>query len=274
MLAISREVEGFPLTINWYYTDLPDVGPGEETKPLRAEIVSIACKTFMSEELQEILPTIRNNTDHHVIRTGFWGCDFDQNEKLYASLVGLKRKLNELIKPDYELLTKKTLEPSYNASENLKNLARQKFKKNLILPKLESKEWEFPKLGGNWEKLDDVNTYVNILWDKLDELLGSLWFDRLEPKPNYTIQVPKQDNSSTSPVAFKVSPSVNTNNPITEEIKFAHLVKAWAEKLLGKCVQKQYIEGLIEDFKNNRRKMLKSSTWWINRLKQFYKKGE
>jgi len=251
MLEKSREVDGFPLTINWYYTDLPDVGPGEETKPLRAEIVGIACKTFMSEEIQEILPTIRNNTDHHVIRTGFWGCDFDQKEKLYASLLGLKSKLNELIKPDYESLTKKTIEPYYNESENLKNLSRQKFRQNLIMQKLENKEWEFPKLTGDWEKLDDVNAYVSNLWDKLDGLLGTLWFDRLEPKPNYSIQLPKKDNSSTTSVPFRISPVLNPNNPITEEIRFAHLIKAWTDKLLGRCVQKQYIEGLVEDLRKS-----------------------
>jgi hypothetical protein len=251
MLDRTRK-RGFGLTTKWFYTELPDVGSGSDKKPLRAEIVEIAAKTFMLEELQEACDKIFNNVGQAVIRTSFWGCDFDSNEKLYASLKGLKTKLTELKSPNYMNIITQTSEPQYNDTDDLQNHKRTLAKKDVLINKMENDGWKFYKDGLDWgDDLSKVDNFIENVAINLETVLEESWFDKLKNEPFYSIRRPNVNSGDLTTERFEIGTTPIQNNPITEEIKSAHLIKAWAENLLGRVVKGKYYDGLVEELRNS-----------------------
>jgi hypothetical protein len=80
--------EDFPgASINWFYIDFPDVGTGDRAKEVRGEIIEMAAKAIMLDELAEDLNRllINNNGIRMVVaRAGYWRKDLGDRLKGYG----------------------------------------------------------------------------------------------------------------------------------------------------------------------------------------------
>lgn len=86
----------------WYYIDLPDLGKDGQSKEDRAEMIEMACKAIMWQEMQnkfQVLFIVNDGNPFTLVRTGFWRGDFSTNQRYYQTLYELEVKLRALIQP-------------------------------------------------------------------------------------------------------------------------------------------------------------------------------
>ena len=87
---------------NWYFLDLADVGVGEESKKIRADLVEMSIKTIMNQNISVDLNKLAiNNSGLQLVlaRTGFWGKDFDETSKYKQTLGAVAAKLKHMLMP-------------------------------------------------------------------------------------------------------------------------------------------------------------------------------
>jgi len=228
------------LVTHWFYVDLPDVGKGDKAKRVRGEIVEMACKSIMLQDLQDDLEKlVVNNSGANIVlvRTGYWGRDFGNNQKYFETLKQLVAKLSDLIAPNYQ---RKYIEgkpqPQFSSmglEERVSDVSNSKYVLDHI-----GKGWVFPayrhtgtpKDIGKVEEL--VTTFKNSMRDLLefdmDHLQVEFRVDELSSGGN--------DNGNgiqRVSVPLIVPASLSEDAEWFTQINDAHRVKGWASSLLG-----------------------------------------
>lgn len=231
----------FPgVATHWFYMDLPDVGAGDRSIPVRAQLVEMAAKSVMLEELQEDLQRLLVN--HRGIqmiltRTGYWGKDFGEKRKYYETLRQLRGKLRALIEPDYERkYIGEGRRPRFQADERkLEEWRGRVGDVRYVLRRMEG-GWQFPRdrRRGVPQHLDEVRELVEKWKRAVRGLVGEDW-EELRAE----WQVERMGTEETEPG----KPAILRVDGIGEakfgreewfqRINEAHEARAWAWHLLG-----------------------------------------
>ena len=243
----------FPnVVVNWYYLDLPDVGKDDVGKRVRAEMVEMAGKAIMLPDLSDDLKKLLvNNQGSHavVVRTGFWGRDFDERLKYFETLKQLVDKLSNLIAPDPQRYWREGEPRAYFNEEGwVKTWART------IRPNLEKSGhlqariedgWQFPF----YQDADLVSPERREMriqeWkDAIRRLIGSSIEEFDAPLIiERSAQEAEQSRSGTA-----LTGVVETGRgDLFDKINDAHRTKAWCLRLLGTGSTSPAAQGLLKD---------------------------
>lgn len=227
------------LTVNWYYLDLPDVKTDESAKRVRAEMIEMAAKSVMLEELSEQLGLllVNNNGSKMVpIRTGFWGKDFDENVKYYETLKQLVQKLNVLINPNYARAYIDNQPAPQFADAGWENEIRADLEREgALFAKLEEENWEFPEYRRNLQQLADMNQLreqLRIWKTEIGKLIGRE-IDDLPVPLTLSKTVREDGQEKTRDVPLNVPNEIGPDEDWFATIDNVHQAKAWAGELLG-----------------------------------------
>ncbi len=169
----------YPGTVTqWFYVDLPDVGTGERSIPLRATLVEMAAKAVTLEELQDDLQKLLVNIrgiQMILTRTGYWGKDFGEQRRYYETLRQLQEKLRRVLTPDYERIREGQRRPQFSA-QKLEGWKTRVGDKGYIQRHLEG-GWEFPplRLRRYPQTLDEVREQVAEWKPAVEKLVGEGW---------------------------------------------------------------------------------------------------
>jgi len=240
--------------INWFFLDLPDVGKDDIGKRTRAEMIEMAAKSIMLPELADDLKKLLiNNSGSRavVVRTGFWGRDFNENIKYLETLKQLLTKLNDLINPsDAQFLGEDKPKAYFDEEEWSRTwgkIIRDNLEKDSYIQTRIEDNWEFPKyqevdladperrkkLVDEWKS--ELRSLIN---SSIDEFSAPLIIERVAPDEN------GQEVRSAAP--FNLSVDSGTGD-IFVKIKDAHCAKAWCAKLLGTGSVSPQQTGLLKD---------------------------
>jgi hypothetical protein len=176
-LKISQDFPG--VVSHWFYVDLPDVGTGERSIPVRAQLVEMAAKAVMLEELQDDLQRLLvNNRGIPMVltRTGYWGKDFGEQRKYYETLRQLREKLRALLEPDYEREYIRGRRPEFRRGKSLEDWIKSAGDARFVLRRIEG-GWQFPRyrLRGYPQSLDEVREVVEEWKQTVARLMGEDW---------------------------------------------------------------------------------------------------
>ena len=218
-------------TFNWYYIDLPDYGKGNETKRPRGRMISLAAKALMIPELVEPLQLLESNANTAIIRTGYWGHEYDDEDLYNATLSGFILKLENLINPKKEDLFKERSQPEFEEGETFQQVLKKLTDGEQIIPKLED-GWSISK-----EKIakdiSELDAYLNDNVNCMNNLFGDFLLNELELQdpPKYMTQVNLANNPE--PIPFRSDSKPSQNKDWYEIYRNAQSVVAWVNKELG-----------------------------------------
>ncbi|MEM2936622.1 MAG: hypothetical protein QW231_05560, partial [Candidatus Bathyarchaeia archaeon] len=254
----------FPaLTTHWFYLDVPDVGTGARSIPVRARIVELAAKAVMLKELEEDLHRLLvNNGGIPMVltRTGYWGRDFGEERKYMETLRQLREKLQRLIEPDYErrYVGEGRRKPERQAGEVLEEWVERVGEKEHVRRRMED-GWRFPpyRLRGYPENLDEVREYLPEWKRAMREMLGED-LDRLSVE--WVVERVREEGGETwrEMVPLRVSTERVEFGSLEwfQQVEEAHEALAWSRALLGcdlrtgvprRGGEGNRIEGLLEE---------------------------
>lgn len=230
--------DDFPhTTTNWFYVDLPDVGTGDRAKHDRAEIVEMACKAIMLDDLQDDLQKLLVNNagiPMVVVRTGYWGRDFDDNLKYYETLRQLTIKLKDLTEPNYQRkYIDGKLTPQFIGS-SLDQWTREVQSPKFVIDKMDKANWEFPRyrLTGFPTQLAVVEDLIPRWIQSMNELLG-LDIDDLEVSYQVEEVIQVDDREQRQKVSLAVPSNIEDDEDWFAKIDNIHRTRAWSMNLLG-----------------------------------------
>jgi len=239
--------QDFPSVVTqWFYVDLPDVGTGERSIPVRAQLVELAAKAVMLEELQDDLQKLLvNNRGIPMVltRTGYWGKDFGEQRKYYETLRQLREKLRALLEPDYErkYIGTEGRRPEFRAGKNLKDWMGRAGEARLVLRRKEG-GWQFPRyrLRGYPQNLDEVREVVEEWKRAIAGLVGEDWE---EVQAEWLVERARMEEGEErrEMVPLRVAGIGETKFGEEEwfqRINEAHEARAWAWHLLGCDLEK------------------------------------
>jgi len=238
-----KSCDEFPaLTTHWFYVDVPDVGTGEHSVPLRARNVEIAAKTIMLPELQDDLQRLlvyNNGIPMVLTRAGYWQRDFGEQRLYYETLRQLRDKLRDLVKPDYEqrfIDRAGQQPPRLESGRDLEEFIQRVSDVDYVAQKLEE-GWTFPKyhLQSYPGSLEEVREQVLKWKTSLEELLGS---DFVNLKAQWVIDRVREEAGEALREQIPLRSSVETVVEFGQEQWFhqvaeAHESLAWSRMLLG-----------------------------------------
>jgi len=276
--------EDFPqVTTNWFYVDVPDVGVGARSVPVRAEIVEMAAKAIMLEELQDDLQRLLVNNagiPMVLVRTGYWGKDFGEQQKYYETLRQLRTKLRGLVEPDYErkyLAEGERHPPRFEGGEELDEWVARVQRCRLhvhwgglrgesvawvqdggryVLERVEG-GWQFPRYRMREfpRNLEAVGELVGRWKRAMEGLLNRDWGElKAEFLVERVRQVEREERREMVPLRVSVEMGEGEERFGREEwferVEGAHEASAWARHLLGcdlrEGVPRRERRGLIE----------------------------
>ncbi len=242
--------DDFPrATVNWFYIDLPDVGTGSEAKRTRADMIEMATKAVMLEELANNLNTLLVNHSGArmiVTKTGFWGRDFDKNLKYYETLKQLVQKLTDLIQPDY-------------TSRYIRGQAQPQFepapweatvKQNLADPQLLRRKiqagWKLPAYRER-----DLSNRARLLgllaqWRSSILDLASIDIENVEVPITIEQEVIEGGHPQKRTVPLTLTSGSGPDQEWFAAIDNTHRVKAWCSVLLGTGSVTTDAQGLLK----------------------------
>ncbi|MBM3143088.1 MAG: hypothetical protein FJ005_08660 [Chloroflexi bacterium] len=241
-------------SINWFYIDMPDVGSGNNAKPIRADMVATIAKAIMLDDLTQPLQTLlANNMGIRTVcvRVGFWGRDFDERLKYKETLQQLKEKLNLLISPDPSRLVRGQPVPDFRfgasevASEVIEQIRKNLSDDRYIKQKLEE-DWKFPKYSA--KNLKDRGQVKELLseWNKSIEKLTNVDITHLRGAfyaQRKVFDETGQERVKTEPLV--VTSSIGPGEDWFARIDEAQRAKAWCLELLGTGLPENEDKGLL-----------------------------
>lgn len=222
---------------NWYYIDLPDVGTGTKAKAVRGEIVEMAAKSIMLPELEEDLQKLLVNNGGApivIIRTGFWGRDFDDSTKYFETLKQLRVKLRDLIEPNYERkYIQGQPEPQFTGPE-LAEAAGQLQQASYLLERME-RDWTFPKynLSGRPTTPAPVEELMPQWEHSMKDLLDDRELDELDGEYHVMEQIRTEEGEQQQRVVLTVPQTIEEDEEWFVKIDSVHRARAWALQKLG-----------------------------------------
>lgn len=225
---------------HWFYVDLPDVGTGARSIPVRAALVEMAAKAVMLEELQEDLQGLLvNNRGIPMVltRTGYWGKDFGDQRKYYETLRQLREKLEGLLKPDYE--RRYIREGQHRLQFEAPRLRdwQERVGNPGYIQRQMQRGWDFPPFRprGYPRSLEEVREWVAGWKQAMARLVGERWEDL-----RAAWQVERTWEEGGRQQQRIVALQVTGLEEVTfgdrawfERIEEAHEARAWAWYLLG-----------------------------------------
>jgi len=232
--------EDFPgISINWFYVDLPDTGITSRGTQARNEIIEMAAKAIMLDELAEDMDQLLSHNRGMrmvVVRVGYWGKDFGESVKYYHTLQELAVKLDELIEPDYKsTFIKDKLPPDFRNTDTLKNVVRQVQDSKNLLEQMQA-GWKFPRYraGGPVgdakfrELMEEWKQAVHPLTAPREVGSFGIKYTTIE-----TVTVEGQQKTEEMPLQVPAIPTENTyDKNWVRSINDAHRVNAWCAALL------------------------------------------
>ncbi|MBM3175037.1 MAG: hypothetical protein FJZ93_04815 [Chloroflexi bacterium] len=232
--------EDFPdASINWFFLDLPDVGIGSRGTEMRAEIIDMAVKSIMLEDLAKDLHQLLINnagTRMVVVSTGFWGKDFGDNLKYYETLRELALKLKELIEPDYRsTYIEGKLRPEFKGTEALADVVRRVEDPSFLLEKMRAEGWQFPKVSDGQPSKERRKELVAEWKREINRLIAPRELGTFDVKFTSieTVTVEGQQRSEELPLRVPGFPPEDTFDATwLQGINDAHRVRAWCAELL------------------------------------------
>lgn len=227
------------VSVNWYYTDLPDVGAGDQSKPIRAELVEMAAKSILLEELQSDLQALLVNNDGAPmipVRTGYWGKDFGKRRKYMETLVQLIEKLQGLVSPDYNAILEEETAPRFNKGEALEEWENTVRDAKYVLRRV-NEGWSFPsfdsKVGIPSDKKaieEKVEEWKRAIADLVNKDWSSI-------QARYMVDVKREAEGGvqTQTVPLEVPADLGRigEGMWFSRIREVHEMLAWTRKLLG-----------------------------------------
>ena len=253
-LKISEDFPG--VVTRWFYVDLPDVGTGERSIPVRAQLVEMAAKAVMLEELQDDLQKLLVNNQGIpmiVTRTGYWGKDFGEQRKYYETLRQLREKLRALIEPDYERrYIGEDRRPRFQADEKKREEWRGRAgDARYVLRRMEG-GWQFPRyqVRGYPRRLDEVRELVEEWKRAIRGLVGEDWEELRAEWLVERVRVEKgAEHRELVPLRVAgVGEAKFGREEWFQRMEEAHEARAWAWHLLGCDLEKGEPQrgGLVE----------------------------
>jgi hypothetical protein len=262
--------DDFPqVATNWFYVDVPDVGTGEQSVPVRAEIIEMAAKAIMLDELRDDLERLLVNNSGIpmvLVRTGYWNKGFRERRRYYETLRQLKAKLRDLADPDYEqkyLAEEGRHPPQFEGGEELEEWIDQVQERQYVSERIEN-GWQFPKCQEQAlsHRLEEARELVSRWKKAMEELLNSdwgklqaeFWVDRapaIEGEKHYEV----------APLQVSVEMDERKEQFGQKEwavrLEEAHNALAWSQHLLGCDLQdgKLGCEGLFDDLYEQAKKL-------------------
>lgn len=224
----------------WFYVDLPDVGTGDRSITVRAQLVEMAAKAVMIEDLQDDLQRLLvNNTGIPMIvtRTGYWGRDFGERRKYYETLRQLRDQLRTLLSPDYEkIVGGGERRPQFYPQDSLENWKQRAGDRRNLQRRLEE-GWKFPgpKSRTYPQDLFDVREMVRDWKEAMGRLLGESWETAQGEWRVERIRIEAgQEHREMAPLRIATVGDVKFGEgQWFQRIHEAHEARAWARYLLG-----------------------------------------
>jgi hypothetical protein len=236
-LKFKKDFPG--ISVNWFYVDLPDTGITSRGTQMRSEIIEMAAKSIMLDELAGDMDKLLSHNRGMrmvVVRTGYWGKDFGESVKYYHTLQELAVKLDELIEPDYKsTFIKGKLPPDFRNTDTLKNVVRQVQDSGDLLKRMVA-GWKFPRYraGGPVgdakfrELMEEWKQAVHPLTAPREVGSFGIKYTTIE-----TVTVEGQQKTEEMPLQVPAIPAENTyDKNWVRGINDAHRVKAWCAELL------------------------------------------
>ena len=257
-IKLPRDFPGVGVTTNWYYLEIPPVGVGPAAVPIREELVEVASKALMLDQLTESLETIIVNDQIGLVRVGYWGRDFDQRVKYSQTLVQLIRQLAGLVEPEYEAYRSGKPGPTFEPDEALEDIVAQLRGTDgarYLLDKIDREGWRFPKYGERRQPRDPkrMAEHMREWTNSIDESIAPKRIADLRPQ-FITVKYRKEGDDQQTEVGQYAEPlgvapmerdSGTFNEGWFDKIENAHLVKAWAQTLLGADADEVGSDGLL-----------------------------
>lgn len=238
--------DDFPgVTTNWFYLELPDVGPGNRAKRVRAELVEMAVKTLMLDELAGPLYTLLINDGLRMVpvRIGYWGKDFEEKVKYYEALRQLVEKLRGLIEPDESKYVSGRRRPAFKPGPSLPQVLQDLQSDQDLLRKIEVDGWKFPKYSGRLSEDDRIRDWKRAI----NKLIAPLEVDNLALEAGFEIEEPEEMRKEGESYRMMLGVPEPTPSAYDEAwfdmITNAQRVRAWCTVLLTSSGQQ---EGLRE----------------------------
>jgi len=243
--ALKASKERPEVPIHWFYVDIPDVGMGERSVPLRAQNVEMAAKAVMLEELQEDLQRLLvNNGGIPMVltRTGYWGRDFGEQRLYYETLRQLREKLRKLVTPDYErryIDGEGQQQPRLEGEEaKLKEWIQRVSNTRHITQRIDQEQGvQFPKyrLRSYPTNLEEVREQLRDWKTALEGLLGE---DLVSLKADWMVDRARYEDGEVhrERVPLRVSMASGTEfgrEQWFQRVEEAHEALAWSRALLG-----------------------------------------
>jgi hypothetical protein len=234
------------VSTNWFYMDVPDVGIGDRSVKVRAELVEMAAKAILLDDLQNDLQSLSVNNrgiPMVLVRTGYWGKDFGERRSYYETLRQLQTKLQSLVDPDYEwryLRNDEHRPPRFESGVELDKWSELVQDEENVLGRMED-GWQPPRHRGREfpRSLEDVRDLVR-RWkgSMATKLLNKIWDDlQADFLVERTHVVEGEERRETSPLRVSVEMGDRKEQFGREEwaarVEEAHEAVAWARHLLG-----------------------------------------
>ena len=235
------------MVTQWFYVDLPDVGTGERSIKVRAQLVEMAAKAIMVEELRDDLARLLvNNQGMPMItaRTGYWGRDFGE-QRLYAEVLSqLRRKLKDLLQPDYrreyieKALTEEALPPRFEAREDPRNYLEEWKEIVRDADLIRDMGWQLPRasVGRYPQSLAEVQDLVAMWREAMGRLVDEPWDMALGSWQVQRVRRDERGEEVKEPMPLDVNTAdVGDFGKVRwfERVREAHEARAWARHLLG-----------------------------------------
>lgn len=249
--ALKAKKDFSRTTTNWFYLDLPDVGTGDRAKNVRADIVEMAAKAIMLDDLQDDLQKLLVNNSGIpmvIVRTGYWGRDFDDNVKYFETLRQVVVKLKDLIEPNYyKKYIENRVTPDFQAP-GIEEWTRQVQSGKFVIDRIEKANWQFPRfrLPGIPKDLATIDDLIPRWIQSMNELLTA---DVDDFDVHYQVEevIIADGKESRQILPLSVPATIEENEEWFNKVENIHRAKSWSMHLLGIDYQTREVakQGLI-----------------------------
>lgn len=226
---MRKKYPGNNATYNWYYIDLPDYGSGPSTKIPRGRMVSLAAKALMLDDLVDALQLLESNANTAIIRTGYWGKEYDSETLYIATLNGFIVKLEALIAPQPEDLFRERTRPDFLEGEVFSHLLGKLTDTDNVIGRLDS-GWSI-STSATPRAFDGLDAYLTENITSMHDLFGDFKYRDMQIQPKFMTQVNLNNNQQVVPFQSKDHPDDTSTWYL--DYRNAQSVSAWARSLLG-----------------------------------------
>lgn len=227
---MRNKYQGNNATFNWYYIDLPDYGNGPETKIPRGRMIALAAKSLMIPELVAPLQLLESNANMAIIRTGYWGHEYDDNDLYVSTLNGFIVKLENMLNPRPEDLVKERSKPEFQPGEIFQALLDKLIDQEKLIDKLNNTNWRLSS-ENRPKTVNGLELYLNDNITCMNNLYGDFAYRDIQPSPKFVTLVNLNNTQTTVDFGSKSNPA--GTKEWYQDYRNAQSVLLWTTNLLG-----------------------------------------